>query len=265
MHLSDAHCHLQNPRLRDNLAEILAECRSLGIRRWMVNATREDDWEAVAEMARTIPGVHAAFGLHPWWQKERSPAWAERLEALLRTHPRATLGETGLDRWMEAPDLADQTAVLDVHLELATRLGRPLTLHCLKAWPELLAAVKRHPRRSHGILLHSYSGPEEQIPAWVRAGAFFSFSPGFLHPNKAARRAAFQSVPADRLLLETDAPDMPPPEPLMLRKLPSSEPSRGNHPANLRLCLAALATDRDLPEEKLALQIEENTSRLFDW
>lgn len=265
MQLSDAHCHLQDPRLRPSIGQILADCRSLGITRWMVNATRETDWQAVSEIARAEPGVYAAYGLHPWWQKERSPHWAGRLEQILKENPRATLGETGLDRWKEGADLQDQTAVLDVHLELATTMDRPITLHCLKAWPELLAAVKRHPRRKRGILLHSFSGPPEQIPAWVRAGAYFSISPHFLHPRKARQRGAFQNVPLERLLFETDAPDMAPPEDKMLLRVPHDSLSTWNHPANLRLCLEPLSLDRNLSQEKLALQVEKNAYLFFGW
>ncbi len=265
MHLSDSHCHLQDPRLRGSLGEILADCRSLGITRWMVNATRETDWQAVSEIAHAEHGAYAAYGLHPWWQKERSVHWADHLEQILRVNPQATLGETGLDRWMEAPDLQDQTAVLDVHLELAAAFDRPITLHCLKAWPELLAVLNRHPRRKRGLLLHSFSGPPEQIPAWVRAGAYFSISPHFLHPRKTRQRAAFQNVPLERLLFETDAPDMAPPENMMLRRVPHAPLSAWNHPANLRLCLESMARDRELSQEKLALQVEKNASLLFGW
>lgn len=265
MHLSDSHCHLQDPRLDSGLHAMLIDARSLGITRWMVNATRESDWDAVTRLANCEPGISAAYGLHPWWQKERSPDWAARLENLLRANPEATIGETGLDRWMAAPDLQDQTAVLDAHLELGRILERPLTLHCLKAWPDLATALKRHPASKRGFLLHSYSGPEAEVPWWVRAGAYFSVSPGFLHPRKARQRATFKAVPLERLLLETDAPDMAPPEALAIRKVAGESERALNHPANLRLCLEAMAADRDLPPQKLAAQIEENARRLWGW
>jgi TatD DNase family protein len=268
MTLSDAHCHLQDPRLPEGigLSAILTECRALGIQRWMVNATRESDWNAVTALAEREPGVHAAYGLHPWWQKERSPGWENRLEALLSAHPQATIGEAGLDRWMQDPDMGDQTRVLEVHLELSRALDRPITLHCLRAWPELAACLKRRPPSRRGFLLHSYSGPRTDIAHWVRAGAYFSMSPAFLHPRKARQREAFMDVPLERLLLETDAPDMAPPAEMRLAALPDElGKSKLNHPANLRLCMRALCEDRGLDEPTLALQIEENASRLFFW
>ena len=265
MILSDSHCHLQDPRLRGHLTGALRECRALGITRWMVNATRESDWPAVTALAASEPGVYASYGLHPWWQKERSEDWASRLEAVLREHPEAAIGETGLDRWMENSDGKDQQGVLETHLELSRSLERPISLHCLKAWPELAACVKRNPPSKRGFLLHSYGGPEAMIAEWVKTGAYFSLSPGFLHPRKAKQLAAFKNVPLHRLLIETDAPDMPPPENLALCRLGGEGEPPVNHPANLRLCMNELAVKLGICPEPLALQLEKNAARVFGW
>jgi TatD DNase family protein len=261
--LTDAHCHLQDARLAPHLERALDECRSAGIHRWMVNATRESDWPAVAALAGRISGIEPAFGLHPWWQAERSEQWLATLETLLTERPSAGIGETGLDRWMPAPDLRDQTEVLRAHLELSRKLCRPLSLHCLKAWPELAAVIRDCPLSGRGFLLHSYAGPAEMIPRWVRAGAFFSFSPAFLHPRKIALRRMFLEIPVDRLLVETDCPDMAPPPGLALVPIEDATGKAMNHPLNLRLCLEALAADRGLHPEALAEALERNVERLF--
>lgn len=263
MSLTDAHCHLQDPRLAPYLETALAACRRAGIHRWIVNGTRESDWPAVAGLAARIGGAEAAFGLHPWWQAERSANWLETLEAFLTARPSAGIGETGLDRWMPAHDLADQLAVLRVHLDLSRRLSRPVSLHCLKAWPELAGAVRDSPPSDRGFLLHSYAGPAEMVPGWVRAGAFFSFSPAFLHPRKARVRALFREIPVERILIETDCPDMPPPPGTALLPLADGEDHPLNHPLNLRLCLDALAADRGLSTEALGRILEQNAERLF--
>jgi TatD DNase family protein len=261
--LTDAHCHLQDPRLGPHLELALEACRSAGISRWILNATRESDWPVVADLADRIAGAGAAFGLHPWWQAERSEGWLGKLEALLQERPAAGIGETGLDRWMPAHDLPDQIEVLRAHLELSRRLSRPISLHCLKAWPELAGVVRDCPPSQRGFLLHSYAGPPEMIPQWVRVGAFFSFSPGFLHPRKASVRRMFCEVPLDRLLVETDAPDMAPPPDMALLPLADSAGAALNHPLNLRLCVEALASDRGLPAAVLGETLERNVERLF--
>lgn len=270
MTVSDAHCHLQDPRFEGHLDSLLTACRARGIRRWMVNATREADWENVASLTTRHPGVFASFGLHPWWQKERSPNWQSALHSLLLKYPEAAIGETGLDRWMPNSDLEDQRSVLRTHLELSRALNRPVTLHCLRAWPELAACVKRFPPSSRGFLLHSYAGPTADVDRWTEAGAYFSFSPAFLAPRKTAVREMFKAIPLERLLLETDAPDMAPPRDLALETVALRGPSHDgcgplNHPANLCLCLSAMAADRNLTEAQMADQLEANADRLFGW
>jgi TatD DNase family protein len=263
MNLFDAHCHLQDPRLQDILPACLSECRSRGITGWMVNATRESDWNAVADLVATVPGVRASYGLHPWWQYERSENWAVLLEQILKHHPDAAIGETGLDRWMEGHHLPDQIDVLETHLDLARQLDRPISLHCLKAWPELKGVLQRFGNLPRGFLLHSYAAPPDMTEFWVQAGAYFSFSPAFLAARKTAQRAAFQAIPHERLLIETDAPDMAPPQELALVNLDDSEGTHLNHPANLRLCLQTLANDRACSEEHLAEVLLANSQRFF--
>jgi TatD DNase family protein len=261
--LTDAHCHLQDPRLKPHLDQALGACQGAGIHRWVVNGTRESDWPAVCELAGRIHGMEAAFGLHPWWQAERSEEWLAKLEAHLVARPSAGIGETGLDRWMTGYDLPDQIEVLRAHLELSRRLCRPVSLHCLRAWSELAAVVRDCPPSERGFLLHSYAGPADMIPRWVKAGAFFSFSPAFLHPRKAPVRGMFREIPVDRLLVETDCPDMAPPGELALLPLRDEAGKWINHPLNLRLCLEALAADRGLCAETLGAVLERNAERLF--
>jgi TatD DNase family protein len=261
--LTDAHCHLQDPRLGPHLEDALKHCRTAGIHRWIVNGTRESDWPVVAGLAERIDGAEAAFGLHPWWQAERSADWFSKLETFLVARPSAGIGETGLDRWMPRHDLADQLEVLRAHLELSRRLSRPLTLHCLKAWPELAGAVRDSPPLGRGFLLHSYAGPSEMVPDWVRAGAFFSFCPAFIDPRRTRVRRMFRDIPLERLLVETDCPDMAPPPGAAL--LPLADPGGAslNHPLNLRLCIEALAADRGLGPGALGDILEQNVERFF--
>ena len=263
MNLTDAHCHLQDPRLGEHLERALKLCRRAGIHRWIINGTRESDWPAVAGLTDRIRGAEAAFGLHPWWQAERSADWLLNLETALLARPTAGIGETGLDRWMPSHNLADQLEVLHAHLELSRRLSRPLTLHCLKAWSELAGAVRDSPPSDRGFLLHSYAGPAEMVPGWVRAGAFFSFPPAFIHPRKARVRRMFREIPLERLLVETDSPDMAPPAAMALLPLAAPADPPLNHPLNLRLCLDALAADRGLSPEALSTILEQNVERFF--
>ena len=128
----DAHNHLQDERLAPHLPAVIESLRTAGVERCVVNGTCEDDWPRVAELARAHPGlILPSFGLHPWRTEGRSPDWLETLEHYLTEFPEAGVGECGLDRWITPHDLPDQTEVFLAQLALATKLNRPLSIHCL--------------------------------------------------------------------------------------------------------------------------------------
>lgn len=263
MKLLDAHNHLHDARLAPHRETIFAELARIGLGRAVVNGTREEDWEAVEVLAATKEFVIPSFGLHPWYVGARSPKWLERLRSLLVAHPRAGVGEIGLDRWIESHDLALQTEVCTAQLALAVELHRPATLHCIRAWGPLWDLLRTHSLPACGFLLHAYGGPQEMVAGFVERGAYFSFSPYFLHERKAAQREVFRHLPADRILVETDAPDLRPPDECNPRPLRDEHGEPINHPANLDVAHRALAELRGLTPEALAVQVAENFARLF--
>ena len=101
------------------------------------------------------------------------------------------------------------------------------------------------------------------VAGFLDRGAYFSFSPSFLHERKSAQREIFKHLPADRLLVETDAPDMLPPEKRNAHPLHAASGAALNHPANLALAYTALAELRGLSVEQLTAQVAENFTRLF--
>lgn len=237
----DAHNHLQDLRLRGQQTELINDMKQAGVTVCIVNGTCEEDWPAVAALARDHPGfVIPSFGLHPWKVEQRSKDWLSNLRRYLSTFPHAPLGECGLDRWMKSPDLEAQHEVFRSQLKLAVELHRPLTIHCLKAWGPLLAELRESPALPK-FLLHSYGGSLETAREFLKLGAFFSFSGYFLHPRKEKVRTVFAALPPDRILVETDAPDMALPHPEF--------PLDGlNHPANLPFVARKLSQITGLPE-----------------
>ena len=261
--LYDAHNHLQDERLDPWREEIIAMMPGTGLGEMIVNGSCEEDWPQVAELARRLTWVRPAFGLHPWYVKERSPAWLEMLHEYLQSHPQAVVGETGLDRWIENPDIEAQIECFKAQIDLAVELDRPITIHCLRAFgllDEVLRSVTL-PRR--GFLLHSYGGPVEMVPGFVKLGAYFSISPYFGHPRKAAQLATFASIPLDRLLAETDAPDMHPPPELNPHPLDDPAGKTLNHPANLGVSYDLIAQQHRITREAAEGAVATNFARLF--
>jgi TatD DNase family protein len=210
---------------------MIAEMKDAGITGCVVNATREDDWEAVAALAREFPGyVFPAYGIHPWHADAAAEGWEERLRERLLSNPKASVGEVGVDGWLESPRMELQLPIFIKQAEIAAELGRAMTVHCLKAWEELFAAMDQAAAWPEKFLMHSFGGSIEVAERLAKKGAWFSFSGHFLHPRKAKVLEVFRKLPVDRILLETDAPDMIPPEDFVKFSLGAGV----NHPANLR-------------------------------
>lgn len=223
----DAHNHLQDPRFMGQQEGLIQTMQSADITACIVNGTCEQDWPKIAELADRFPDfIRPAFGLHPWKAAQASEIWLEKLRNYLVSYPRSSIGECGLDRWMDDPQIETQLHVFRQHLALGIELHRPVTIHCLKAWGLLLSELKNAAALPR-FLLHSFSGSLEVAQECLKLGAYFSFSGHFLHPRKKKIRELFQTLPPERILVESDAPDMSLPDP----EFPLGEL---NHPANLR-------------------------------
>lgn len=262
----DAHNHLQDDRFAGRQAELVAASRAAGVARMVVNGSCETDWPQVAALAREFPElIVPSFGYHPWYVGERTPRWRETLVELLDQTPGAVVGEIGLDRWKPGLAYEGQEQAFLAQLRLAAERNLAASIHCLQTWGRLLELLRGSPRPARGFLLHSYGGPVEMVAPLAKLGAHFSFPGYFMHERKARQRETFKFVPADRLLIETDAPDQLLPD--AVNANPLADPGNGkplNHPANLPAVYQFVADLRGVPLAELAAQVEENFRRLFE-
>jgi TatD DNase family protein len=254
--LYDAHNHFHDERLDRWRTDITSEVRRIGVR-MVVNGTSEKDWSRVLDCASAYDWIIPSIGLHPWYVRERSPEWQKRLEGLLGSR-KCGIGEIGLDRWIENPDVAGQEEVFRKQLEIAAHRNLPASIHCLKAWGRLNELLREQKLPACGFLLHSFGGPTEMVKGFLDLGAYFSVSGYFAHERKAKQQEAFRMMPPDRILIETDAPDMLPPKEFDSYGLPEV-----NHPGNIVNVYRFAAELYGMAEEKLRVQIEQNFKALF--
>ncbi|KAL9236742.1 hypothetical protein vseg_011376 [Gypsophila vaccaria] len=300
MKLFDAHCHLQDPRIFNLAPQLIRTSLGTGVTYFAVNGVCEKDWHLVKQMSESYPSVLPCFGIHPWEVQERSPNWLSVLRQYFESTPSASVGEIGLDKGSRGKeiDFDDQVDVFRKQLELAKELKRPASVHCVRAFGDLLDVMKSVGPFPEGVVLHSYLGSAEMVPELARLGAYFSLS-GFLmslKPQKAKKMV--KAVPSDRILLETDAPDALPKvnwESLFIVKgdpsLPPDLQERGeipisrndggmsdtskdvpvlpkemlNHPANIHNVLRYVASLLEMTEEELAEVSYSNAIRLFSY
>lgn len=254
----DSHNHLHDARLGDT-ARLIADMRRVGIVHCVVNATHEEDWNKVATLAANAPDfIRPAFGIHPWHADSAQEGWQNRLRLTLENDPNATLGECGLDQWVAKPKMDIQFPIFIDQLRLAREMKRPITIHCLKAWGPLMDAFAIAPPPSR-FLMHSFSGSIEIARRLIPLGAYFSFSGYFLHPRKLSVLEVFKQLPLDRILLETDAPDMRPPPSFISHPMLENH----NHPANLVAIGHGLADALGMEASALADLTSQNALRCF--
>ncbi|MFT5836917.1 MAG: TatD DNase family protein [Candidatus Azotimanducaceae bacterium] len=231
--LYDAHCHSQH--------------RLTGARNYVVNGTSPSDWTDIIELAAVNEQVIPAIGLHPWKIKDAPADWQARfLEALPQVQ---AVGEIGLDQWIEGDDIERQKTAFRWQLEKTTERNLPVSIHCLKASEALLSILKNCPLPARGIHLHAYSGSAQQVKTFADLGAYFSFHAGQFKANAKKIRAAVCEVPADRLLIETDAPD--------------TLQQGDNSVALLQRGYDMVTELRSVPTEQLTEQVADNFKRYF--
>jgi len=203
----DAHCHYQDARLSSWFSDRGETVEELGVRKAVVNGTKPEDWKDVSKMASKFGYVIPSFGLHPWFVDDAYEDAVSDLENRL-DESLAPIGEIGLDRWIQKYDIELQKAAFISQLRLAKRKNVPVTIHCLRAWGMLLEILQEEGPLETGFLLHSYGGPVEMVPRFSDIGAYFSISGYFALEDKKRKWEAFRVAPLDRLLVETDCPDM---------------------------------------------------------
>ena len=222
--LIDVHCHLDSDVFAGRLDEVLAGARWAGVCCLITASVHPRDWDGVA----ALPGLaDAAQGA-------------------------VAIGEIGLDTKTMPFPLDRQLAVFVVQLQTAQRLGLPVNLHCRGAFNEMLQVFKEYGSPPGGIL-HNFSGSPELADQFMAHGLAFSMGGVLTWRNSAKRNRLLRHIYPDHLLLETDAPDIPPVE------------ARGaaNTPANILYNLRAAAELLGASPEAVAAATTANAVRIF--
>jgi TatD DNase family protein len=238
----DAHCHLHDPRIIKDIAGIVQRAAHAGVTHMVTCATMEENFETTAALARQYPAIVPCYGIHPWFLDSLSLNWQQKLGERV-TAQACGIGETGLDFMDKQADRERQSAVFMFHLALARDLERPINIHIRKAWDPFIQILKKTgPLKTPG-LVHSFSGSAELVKVLERYNLYLSFSGSVTRPGAKKVVKALNAVSRDRILLETDPPDIYP-------SVPDPDPHGLNEPKNLP-AIARIAANRagvTLPE-----------------
>lgn len=257
MNFIDSHCHLHDERIWDQIPQILARAQQAGVQYMVTCATMEDNFYRTAELGLLYPSVLPCFGIHPWFLDSLSGNWQHTLESFLTRH-HSGIGETGLDFMDKTANQDLQIQVFAHHLKLANELERPINIHVRKAWEPFLHLMKKNgPLKTPG-LIHSYSGSADMIPLLEKYNLYISFSGSVTRPSAKKVIRALKAVSQNRLILETDTPDI---YPTLGQALPGSVPL--NEPANLPAIAKIAAQRKGQVFEALTTQAYDNSLTLL--
>ncbi len=250
MSWTDSHAHLFDPAFDADRAAVLRRARDAQVGRLVVVGCEPSSWQEVVHWSSLGGGRVGILGLHPSLAEEVSDQSLEELGHLLPSPGIRALGEVGLDYHWTPFSPARQRQLLDAQLAMAEAVGLPVVIHERDAFPDLLAALSgvRVP-----VLLHCFShGPTEAEAALAR-GYFLSFAGPITFPKAETLRQALVACPAERLLLETDAPYLSP------------HPGRGNRnePARVAVTGAMAARVRQVSPDELMASVSAASQAFF--
>lgn len=210
MNLTDTHLHLHFPQYDADRPEVIRRAIQGGVRHFLnIGTDLEDSRKAIA-IAEEYPQVYAAIGYHPHETKTANSADLAELEKLL-AHPKVVaIGEVGLDYFHDHSPRDVQEKLLRTFLGWYNEYQKPLIIHCRDAYEDLLRILKEHKGAPYRGTLHCYSSNAATMTKYLDLGFHISFGGALTYKKNDALREACRLCPKDRLLLETDAPYLPP-------------------------------------------------------
>lgn len=253
MELFDTHAHLHFEVFATDVDGVLARARAAGVRRILTVGTDVGGSRAAVALAGRAPGLWAAVGIHP---HDASAVEASALEEIARlvTAPRVVaVGEIGLDFYRNLAPRAEQERVFRALIGVARRAGKPLVVHCREAHADVLRVLAEERAQEVGGIMHCFSGDVDTARQCLELGFLISLAGPLTYPNARALPAVARWVPADRLVIETDCPFLP----------PQGYRGRRNEPAYLAVTAARLAELRGEPLEVVAEQTTRNACALL--
>jgi TatD DNase family protein len=252
--LFDTHAHLHFPEFVADLDAVLARARTAGLRGLVTIGTDVETSRAAIDLAAAHADVYAAVGVHPHDAGGADEAALGEIERLARSSPRVVaIGEMGLDFFRNLSPRDAQERVFRWQLDLCRRLGKPALIHCREAHAETLAICLAERVSEIGGIMHCFSGDADVARRCLDLGLLISLAGPVTYPNARKLPEVARLTPADRLVVETDCPFLPP------------QPYRGkrNEPAYVAITAARVAELRGEPLERLADQTTANARELF--
>ena len=252
MPLTDTHCHLDVSAFDNDRDTVLDRARTAGVTRIVVPGITAAGWERLLALCAGEAGLYPALGLHPLFLDHHQPADMQVLETAIAHHAPVAMGEIGLDFYPPAVDRERQTTLFEAQLRIASESGLPVLLHVRKAHDETLKLLRKF-RLPRGGICHAFNGSLQQARQYMELGFKLGFGGMLTYERSHKLHCLARELPLEVMVLETDAPDMP----------PASRHGQRNSPEYLPEVLQALANLRDEDADTIATQTTANAIELL--
>ena len=246
MDLIDSHCHLDVAEFDADRQAVVQRARASGVHGIVVPGVMAQGWHGLWALCEGEPDLFPALGLHPVYLDSHQASDIDRLGDWLTDHRPVAIGEIGLDYYLRELDRERQQVLFEAQLELAQDAGLPVILHVRKSHDQVLATLKRI--RVPGGISHAFNGSLQQAQQYMDLGFRLGFGGMLTYERSSKLRALARQLPAEAIVLETDAPDM----------VVSQHRGERNSPEYLPQVLASLAEVRGEAAVDLAAQTSAN-------
>jgi TatD DNase family protein len=251
MKLIDTHCHIDVQAFDKDRDQVLRHARESGVTRLIVPAITAAGWNSLLALCANDAGLYPALGLHPVFTDQHHTTDVEQLGEAVQLQRPVAIGEIGLDFYIDAADRERQQQLLEAQLDIARQFDLPVILHVRKAHEQILSTLKRIPVR--GGTAHAFNGSLQQAQQYIDMGFKLGFGGMLTYERSSKLRKLARELPADSLVMETDAPDM----------AGAGHHGTRNSPEYLPEYLHTLARIRDVDPQQLAQQTTENAMAVF--
>jgi TatD DNase family protein len=248
----DSHCHLTDPRLLDQIDAVLDRAKAAGIHHIITIGTDPDDSADAISLCRMRPNLSCAVGVHPGYCHEVEESEVQTIAKLQFDETVVAIGEMGLDYHYGKQNVDRQRRFFEAQMDLARRMNKPAIIHSRESVDDCLAIMQNFP--SVPAVFHCFTGTVEEGERILSAGYYLGFTGVVTFKNADPLRELAGRMPADRILVETDAPYLSP-EPMRKQKI--------NEPALVIHTAATLAEVRKMGIDELDQISTENAIRLF--
>lgn len=208
MQLIDTHCHLDAAEFGGHQAQLLQAAQLAGIGCIVLPAISRHNFADVRALCAQSHGCFPAYGIHPMFVDDATPDDLAILREYLRDHEPVAIGEIGLDFFIEHYDQARQEYFFAEQLKLAREFDLPVLLHTRRAQDTILKNLRQI--RGGGGIAHAFSGSRSQADEFIGLGFKLGFGGAMTYPRATRLRELAKTLPLSCIVLETDAPDMPP-------------------------------------------------------